>query len=278
MAYKNDRGPSQEDWNRNKNGKNYERLVAENKERLKELTCINQTTKILKQGKSIDESLQQIVLIIPKAMQYPEHTTARITFNGKVFQSASFRGSKWMLRETFETFDGRIGVIEIFYTKEFPEMDDGPFLNEEKDLINNLASLIKGYLDGQLVTTFERTDERQKTQDKDNKPARKKLLQMFLNKNNYDRDRYHDLMPFKVTEILLVANLYDAFSIERGGRFSEYVLSQYQQLNLTSVPRITGVSDHDEAMEYLHSKHFDMIILMVGVDKKSPIQLSERIK
>ncbi|MCF8219091.1 MAG: pyruvate, phosphate dikinase [Bacteroidales bacterium] len=258
--------------------KEYQKLVEENRERLKELSCINQTTNILKQGKPIEEALQQIVLIIPRAMQYPEFTTARITFNGKIFTSASFEGSQWVLRETFETVDKRIGVIEIFYTKEFPEMDQGPFLNEEVDLINNLASLIKGYLDGYVAGKASTGDSFHKKQEFKEKPERKKLMQMFLNKNNYDRDIYHDLMPFKVKEILLVANLYDAFSIEQGGRFSEYVLSQYQQLNLTSVPRITGVSDHDEAMEYLHSKHFDMVILMVGVDKKSPVMLGEKIK
>lgn len=258
--------------------KDYQKLVAENTERLKELACINQTTNILKQGKPIEESLQQIVLVIPRAMQYPEYTTARITFNGQVHTSTSFEGSRWVLRENFETVDKRVGVIEIFYIKEFPTLDQGPFLKEEIDLINNLASLIKGYLDGQAAGGDAYQASFASKQEFKEKPERKKLMQMFLNKNNYDRDIYHDLMPFKVTEILLVANLYDAFSIERGGRFSEYVLSQYQQLNLTSVPRITGVSDHDEAMEFLQSKHFDMVILMVGVDKKSPVILSKRIK
>ncbi|MFO8054083.1 MAG: PEP/pyruvate-binding domain-containing protein [Bacteroidales bacterium] len=266
------------DKNSEASGSEYSRLVQESKERLKELACINQTTNILKQGKPIEEALQQIVLIIPRAMQYPEYTSARITFNGEMYTTSSFQGSRRVLREHFETVDKRVGTIEIFYIKEFPEMDHGPFLKEETDLITNLASLIKGYLDGverggvQFARSFEKREEHKQ------KRGRKKLMQMFLNKNNYDRDIYHDLMPFKVMEILLVANLYDAFSIEQGGRFSEYVLSQYQQLNLTSVPRITGVSDHDEAMEYLRSKHFDMVILMVGVDKKSPVVLSERIK
>ncbi|MCF8304085.1 MAG: pyruvate, phosphate dikinase [Bacteroidales bacterium] len=108
--------------------------------------------------------------------------------------------------------------------------------------------------------------------------SRKKLLQRFLNKNNQDRDIYHDLMPFKVKEILLVANLYDAYSIEREGRFSEHVLGEYYQLNLTSVPRITGVSSPEEVFEQLGSKHFDMVILMMGADKKTPLDLSVEIK
>lgn len=256
----------------------YKKIIAESTERLKELACINQTTSILKEGKPVEESLQQIVLIIPRAMQYPENTVARITFNGKTFHSSTYEGSPWVLRETFETVDKRLGTIEILYNKEYPKIDHGPFLNEEKDLIQNLSSLIKGYLDGKAVGRDKHIDSYEKRVEEKEKPGRKKLLQLFLNKNNYDRDIYHDLMPFKVKEILLVANLYDAFSIEQGGRFSEYVLSQYQQLNLTSVPRITGVSDHEEALEYLHSKHFDLVILMMGVDKKAPLILSNRIK
>ncbi|MPQ48731.1 pyruvate, phosphate dikinase [Marinifilum sp. N1E240] len=85
-------------------------------------------------------------------------------------------------------------------------------------------------------------------------------------------------MPFKVKEILLVANLYDAYCIEREGKFSEQILGEYHQLNLTSMPRVTGVSTLEETMEQLHTKHFDMIILMVGVDKNTPIEYSERIK
>lgn len=60
-------------------------------------------------------------------------------------------------------------------------------------------------------------------------------------------------MTFKVKEILLISNLYDAYSIEREGRFSEHVLGHYHQLNLTAVPRITGVTTADEAFEVLRS-------------------------
>ena len=55
-----------------------QRLIAERKERLKELTCINETTQIIKENRSIEETLTQIVQILPKAWQYPEMTVARM--------------------------------------------------------------------------------------------------------------------------------------------------------------------------------------------------------
>ena len=43
----------------------YRRLIHDQQERLKELGCINQTTYILKEGKPIEETLQQVTLLLP---------------------------------------------------------------------------------------------------------------------------------------------------------------------------------------------------------------------
>ena len=263
----------------------YQQLKAEHLERLKELSAINKTTEILKEGKSIEETLQHIVLILPAAWQYPDHTVARIAYDGAEFKSPGYTRSNWAMRQEFETIDTRKGFIEICYLKAFPEEFEGPFLKEERDLIINLANLISGYIDKLKGRQIIQKTPRRRNRIRDKKQFYKespitsrKLLQQFLNKNNFDRDIYHDLMNFKVKEILLVANLYDAYSIEKEGRFSEHVLGEYHQLNLTSVPRITGVSSPEEAFEQLESKHFDLIIIMLGADKKTPIVLSREIK
>ncbi|MCU4176905.1 pyruvate, phosphate dikinase [Marinilabiliaceae bacterium N1Y90] len=99
-----------------------------------------------------------------------------------------------------------------------------------------------------------------------------------MHKNNAARDIYHDLMPFRVKEILLVANLYDAYAIENEGRFTEQVMGGFHQLHLSSLPRVTGVTTYEEAIEKLNEKHFDLIIVMVGVEKKSPLNLSKMVK
>ena len=161
------------------------------------------------------------------------------------------------------------GIIEVYYTSEFITLDEGPFLKEERSLIVNLAGLITGYLNTvsakHLVLDSSVTKEEPFNDEEENEVVTsKQLLQKFLNKNNANRDIYHDLMPFKVKEILLVANLYDAYSIEKEGRFSEHVLGEYQQLNLTSIPKITGVSAPQEAVDALKNKHYDMVIFNDG--------------
>ncbi len=116
--------------------------------------------------------------------------------------------------------------------------------------------------------------------DKTNNPISnsKLLLQKFINKSNYNRDIYHDLMPYKVKEILLVSSLYDAYNIEKEGRFTEYVLGEYHQMNLTASPRITGVTTIEETFDQLHSRHFDFIIIMMGVEKRKSLELCKTIK
>src|SRR5210317_1083645 len=137
-----------------------QRLIAERKERLKELTCINQTTQIIKEHRPVDETLSQIVRILPVAWQYPEMTVARIRLEGKFYNSPGFRESKWKQTQRFTTIDNRDGEIEIFYLKEFPELDEGPFLKEERHLIDNLASIIANYVNSiEAQKLLKRSDD-----------------------------------------------------------------------------------------------------------------------
>ncbi len=260
-------------------------MIAERKERLKELTCINETTQIIKENRSIGETLTQISEILPRAWQYPEMTVARIWFEGKEYTSKGFREGDWRQSQKFETIDSRKGAIEVFYLKQFPELDEGPFLKEERQLIENLASIISNYLDSQEArkilqkSTEEDTVREEISQFQHPREVNSRmLLQKFLGKQNANRDIFHDLMRYKVKEILLVATLYDAFSIEKEGRFSEHILGEYSQLNLTSMPRVTGVSNYEEAIEQLNSRHFDLVILMIGNDKVTPMQVSARVR
>ena len=262
----------------------FSRLAAENKERIKELACINETTKIIKEGKSVEETLQKITLRLPKAWQYPEYAVARIVYGLLEYHSPGFKETEWSQKQTFQTIDGEEGTIEIFYTKKFPTLFEGPFLKEERDLILNLSNLILGFLNSikakEIIWKKDKKKQEKRKSSQTSKAAlsSRQLLQKFLNKHNADRDLLHDLMPFKVKEILLVANLYDAYSIEKEGRFSDHILGEYHQLNLTSLPRVTGVSTEDEALEALEEKHYDLVILMMGVDKKTPLVVANTIK
>ncbi len=105
-----------------------------------------------------------------------------------------------------------------------------------------------------------------------------KILEGMLKKNISDRDIFHDLMPYRVSEILLVSTFYDSYIIQREGGISELIFGEYSQLNISSAPRITSVTTEEKALKKLKRKKFDMIIIMMGVEKNSAFIMSKEIK
>ncbi len=93
-----------------------------------------------------------------------------------------------------------------------------------------------------------------------------------------DNEIYHDLMQYKVKDILLVASLYDAFILEMEGRLNEEIFGEYHQLNLSSAPRINNVSSADTALNAIQNQHFDMVILTMRISDISPFELRNKIK
>jgi hypothetical protein len=88
----------------------------------------------------------------------------------------------------------------------------------------------------------------------------------------------HNLMPFKIREVLLVSSLYDAFIIEEEGLISEMVVGEYQDLLLSSPPRVTRVSSGKKALEKIKTENYDLVITMsknIGTD---PFSFGQKIK
>ncbi len=252
-------------------------------ENLNVLACLNEVSSLLKEHKPTNQLLQQIANILPTYFRYPKYIIVHIHFDGQDFYSGTPKSLKSRLKERFRTLQKRIGFIDIQYFENFEESEHGPFLNSENLLLEKIVSRLEGYfnsLEARSQNEIEGDFVSLPTSSslKDQNIANKQLLQRYLNRSNYARDIYHDLMPFKVKEILLIANLYDAYSIEKEGRFSEQVLGKYYQLHLTSVPRITGVSSLEEALDTLSLKDYDLVIIMMGIDRQMPDLYSRSIK
>jgi len=262
----------------------FSRLHRENTERLKELRAINQTSQIIDEGKAVDETLMEICSILPRSWQYPKHTVSRIKFESKSYTSLNFEETEWVQTEHFVTIDNKKGIIEIFYLKQFPREDEGPFLREERNLLVNIARLISGYLNnykGREIIHRKGVPE-QAIQPSDNfrnsLTSSKKPLQLYFNQQSIDKYVYLDMMKFKIKHILFVATLYDAFTLENEDSFFERFMGSTYQYSLFSVPRITGVSSAEEALDLLETTHFDLVILMAGMDRDAPVILSEQIR
>ncbi len=89
---------------------------------------------------------------------------------------------------------------------------------------------------------------------------------------------FHDLMPFKVQEILLVSSLYDAYIMEEDGSLATRLINEYHGLNLSKPPKITRVSSAVEALEMVRMKKFEMVITMPYLGDMDAFELGSAIK
>jgi PAS domain S-box-containing protein len=109
-------------------------------ERLKEMNCLYAATALMEQeDMSLDELSQGIVDLLPPAWQYPDITCARIELEGQTYVTENFQATPWAQTAEIVVQGEPVGTIEVYYLEEKPEVDDGPFLQEERDLINTLA-------------------------------------------------------------------------------------------------------------------------------------------
>ncbi len=93
-----------------------------------------------------------------------------------------------------------------------------------------------------------------------------------------DNEIFHDLMPIRMREILLVATIYDAFTLEQDGLISEMIFSEFYQLNLFHAPRITNVSTDEDALRKLGERHFDLVIIISRIQREDSCELSKEIR
>jgi signal transduction histidine kinase len=112
-------------------------------ERVKELTCLYGIAKVLQRADlPLEDLLQEIVGLLPPGWQYPEVTQARITLDGRDYPTPGFRETAPV--QTAEIVaGGRVrGRVEVAYSSPMPPMDEGPFLKEERNLIDAVAETL----------------------------------------------------------------------------------------------------------------------------------------
>ena len=118
------------------------------RERVKELSALHATAQLFQhEDLSIEELLQAVANFIPPSWQYPDITASRIRFGPFSINTANYVPSVWSQRGTFTCQDGTLGEIEVVYLAERPQEAEGPFLLEERNLLNSLIEMVRLQLD-----------------------------------------------------------------------------------------------------------------------------------
>ncbi len=109
-------------------------------ERVKELSCLYGISRLVEENNlTVDEIIQRTVELIPPSWRYPEITCARIKLNNRSYKTKQFRKTDWVQAQKIRVNNENIGVLEIFLLENKSEKGDGPFLGEERSLLNAIA-------------------------------------------------------------------------------------------------------------------------------------------
>lgn len=124
-----------------------EKVLAALHERAKELTCLYAVDEALSRADaSHDEVLRQICDLLPAGWQYPEICSARVEVEDGSFAGTDFAETPWLLTADIIVEGDPAGRVTVAYREARPEADEGPFLREERRLINAIAERIGTFL------------------------------------------------------------------------------------------------------------------------------------
>jgi two-component system, NarL family, sensor kinase len=116
---------------------NQSRILAE---RLKELHCLYSISKIFdKKGLTLEEVIGRTIRIVPTAWQFPAIAGAQVILEGRDFHTRRFTRGDWVQECPIIVQGDPVGTIAVSYAEKRPQQDEGPFLKEERNLLNVIA-------------------------------------------------------------------------------------------------------------------------------------------
>jgi signal transduction histidine kinase len=123
------------------------RAQAALRERVKELTCLYGIDQVREQENlSLPQTLQAIVELLPPAWLYPQITRARIRVDGVDYTTQGFGAGPQRLAADISVRGITRGLVEVEYTEPRPTLDEGPFLRDERRLIDAVAGHVASVL------------------------------------------------------------------------------------------------------------------------------------
>ena len=143
-----------------KKDQSLDKLVYELTERAKEFNCLYEIQKLMNiPNTTFDEVCYGIVEKIPPGMQFPEICRVQLIYGNKIYQTEEFSDTPWLLDTPIKIQEKVVGKIDVYYLVERPATDEGPFLKEERSLLNIIATQLGMFaLHQRLKVVFESND------------------------------------------------------------------------------------------------------------------------
>jgi DNA-binding CsgD family transcriptional regulator len=174
------------------------------RERIKELNCLYGVSQLAERYLySMDDLLQELVNFLPHSWQYPAITRARILFKGKTYKSDGFKVTNWRQSSRIYLYHEAVGELSIFYLEECPPADEGPFLKEERALLDAVAEQI-GTIATRISADLQLQDtNRQLTLEREALQESNTALRIVLARIEQEKQEIHRAVGTNVEKILM---------------------------------------------------------------------------
>lgn len=114
------------------------------KERVKELRGLFKISRLIDSPEMrLDDTLQEIIDIIPPAWQYSDDIGARIIYEEKEYKTENFKETNWCQESEIILEGNKKGKVQVCYLNKHPIEDrNSPFLEEEFELLDDISDRI----------------------------------------------------------------------------------------------------------------------------------------
>ncbi|MDX9994117.1 MAG: EAL domain-containing protein [Rhodocyclaceae bacterium] len=122
-------------------------LILELNERTKEAMLLHQVAVALQDDIPVEQAVERVVSLLPAGWQYSEIAMARIICGDIVRHTDGFREMPWSQHAELATAGGAPIFVQVCYREARPDAGEGPFLFEERQIIDDVARMLKSFVD-----------------------------------------------------------------------------------------------------------------------------------
>lgn len=117
-------------------------LLQLQQERLKKLNCLYQISNVIQNPRSELEVIEQVLQKIPESYQFPHIACMRIIYKDIDRSTPNYAETEWKQQSRIFAGKQEVGLLDVRYLVFPGEFFEGPFMQEERQLISAIGFLL----------------------------------------------------------------------------------------------------------------------------------------
>jgi DNA-binding CsgD family transcriptional regulator len=251
-------------------GLKYAQLLSDIGERVKELNCLYGISKVVeKYNLSGDDIFKRIIDIMCESWQYPESTCVRLSINYQEYTTKPFRETSWCQSADIFANNEMCGSVEVFYMDRKPDCDEGPFLKEERNLLNAVAERLGKIIERRTAEQISSDLQQELLQKSKALEETNVALNIMLRTREEEIKRHENMVAMHINSLILpyMSKILTAGSKESVATYISIVEKNLGELAKTHITKYPDL--------YMRLTPTEIKVTDLIVDNKSSAEVSQ---